>query len=35
MLRNVAAVGNDLRWEGSVASPTILIAGMTVSGGGA
>jgi PmbA protein len=35
MLRNVVAVGNDLRWEGSVASPTILIAEMTVSGGGA
>jgi PmbA protein len=35
MLRNVAAVGNDLRWEGSVASPTLLIAEMTVSGGGA
>lgn len=34
MLRNVVAVGNDLRWEGSVASPTILIAEMTVSGGG-
>jgi PmbA protein len=35
MLRNVAAVGNDLRWEGSVASPTLLIAEMTVSGSGA
>jgi PmbA protein len=34
MLRNVAAMGNDLRWEGSVASPTLLIAEMTVSGGG-
>jgi len=34
MLRNLVAVGNDLRWEGSVASPTILIAEMTVSGGG-
>jgi PmbA protein len=34
MLRNVVAVGNDLRWEGSVASPTIMIAEMTVSGGG-
>jgi PmbA protein len=33
MLRNVIAVGNDLRWEGSVASPTLLIAEMTVSGG--
>jgi len=35
MLGKVAAVGNDLSWEGSVASPTILIAEMTVSGGGA
>ena len=35
MLRNVAAVGNDLRWEGSVASPTLLISEMTVSGGAA
>ena len=34
MLGKVAAVGNDLGWEGSVASPTILIAEMTVSGGG-
>jgi PmbA protein len=34
MLRNVAAVGNDLRWEGSVACPTLLIAEMTVSGSG-
>jgi len=34
MLRNVVAVGNDLTWEGSVASPTLLIAEMTVSGGG-
>ena len=34
MLRNVVAVGNDLRWEGSVASPTLLISEMTVSGGG-
>jgi len=33
MLRNVAAVGNDLRFLGSVASPTLLIAEMTVSGG--
>jgi PmbA protein len=35
MLSHVAAVGNDLRWESSVASPTLLIAEMTVSGGGA
>ena len=34
MLRNLVAVGSDLRWEGSVASPTILIAEMTVSGSG-
>lgn len=33
MLRNVTAVGSDLRFLGSVASPTLLIAGMTVSGG--
>jgi len=33
MLRNVAAVGNDLRFLGSVASPTLLISEMTVSGG--
>jgi len=32
MLRNVAAVGSDLRFLGSVASPTLLIAEMTVSG---
>ena len=33
MLANVAAVGSDLRFLGSVASPTLLIAEMTVSGG--
>jgi PmbA protein len=32
MLKHVAAVGNDLRFLGSVASPTLLIAEMTVSG---
>ena len=32
MLRGVAAVGSDLRFLGSVASPTLLIAEMTVSG---
>ncbi len=32
MLKNVAAVGNDLRFLHSVASPTLLIAEMTVSG---
>ena len=33
MLKNVIAVGDDLRFLGSVASPTLLIAEMTVSGG--
>ena len=33
MLANVAAVGNDLRFLGSVASPSLLISEMTVSGG--
>jgi PmbA protein len=32
MLKNVVAVGNDLRFLGSVASPTLLIAELTVSG---
>ena len=32
MLANVAAVGSDLRFLGSVASPTLLISEMTVSG---
>lgn len=32
MLKNVVAVGNDLVFDGSVASPTLLIAEMTVSG---
>ena len=32
MLRSVAAIGNDLVWKSSVASPTLLIAEMTVSG---
>lgn len=32
MLKHVAAVGNDLRFLHSVASPTLLIAEMTVSG---
>ena len=35
MLKNVVAVGNDLRFDQSVASPTVLIAEMTVSGSGA
>jgi PmbA protein len=34
MLRNVAAVGNDLKFEQSVVCPTLLIAEMTVSGAG-
>ncbi len=34
MLRNVLAVGNDIKFESSVAAPTILIAEMTVSGQG-
>jgi PmbA protein len=33
MLRNVAAVGSDLKFLGSTASPTLLISEMTVSGG--
>jgi PmbA protein len=33
MLANVAAVGSDLRFLGSVASPTLLVSEMTVSGG--
>jgi PmbA protein len=32
MLRGVVAVGDDLRFRGSIASPTLLIAEMTVSG---
>jgi len=32
MLKNVRAVGNDLIWKSSVACPTLLIEGMTVSG---
>jgi len=32
MLRNVIAVGDDLEFDGSVASPTLLIAEMTLSG---
>lgn len=32
MLKNVVAVGNDLRFLHSIASPTLLIAEMTVSG---
>jgi PmbA protein len=32
MLKNVVAVGNDLRFDRSVAAPTVLISEMTVSG---
>jgi PmbA protein len=32
MLKNVAAIGNDLRFDHAVASPTLLIGEMTVSG---
>jgi len=32
MLRNVTAIGNDLVFRGSVASPTLRIDGMTISG---
>jgi len=32
MLRNVTAIGNDLRFRGSVASPTLRIDGMTIAG---
>jgi PmbA protein len=33
MLQGVARVGNDLRFNGAVNSPTLLIAEMTISGG--
>ena len=32
IFRNVTAVGNDLEFRGSVASPTLLIEGMTIAG---
>jgi PmbA protein len=32
MLRNVTAIGNDLKFRGSVASPTLRIDGMTIAG---
>jgi predicted Zn-dependent protease len=32
MFRNVTAIGNDLRFLGSVASPTLCIEGMTIAG---
>lgn len=34
MLRDIEAVGSDLKLEGSVGCPTLLISGMTVSGSG-
>ena len=33
MLMNVTAIGNDLEFRGSVASPTLRIDGMTIAGG--
>jgi PmbA protein len=33
MLRNVTAIGNDLVFRGSVASPTLRVDGMTIAGG--
>jgi PmbA protein len=32
MLRNVTAIGNDLEFRGSVASPTLRVDGMTIAG---
>jgi PmbA protein len=32
MLRNITAIGNDLEFRGSVASPTLRVDGMTVAG---
>jgi PmbA protein len=32
MFRNITAIGNDLRFLGSVASPTVCIEGMTIAG---
>ena len=32
MLRGIVGVGNDLRLDGAVASPTLMIAEMTVGG---
>jgi PmbA protein len=32
MLKNVAAIGNDLVFRGAIASPTLRIDGMTVAG---
>jgi PmbA protein len=33
MLRNITAIGNDLRFRGATASPTLRIDGMTIAGG--
>ncbi|HZT73585.1 MAG TPA: metallopeptidase TldD-related protein [Terriglobales bacterium] len=32
MLRNIAAIGNDLVFRGAVAAPTVLVEGLTVAG---
>ena len=32
MFRNITAIGNDLVFRGSVASPTLRIDGMTIAG---
>jgi len=32
MLMNITAIGNDLVFRGSVASPTLRIDGMTIAG---
>jgi PmbA protein len=32
MLRNIAAIGNDLEFRGSITSPTLRVDGMTVAG---
>jgi predicted Zn-dependent protease len=32
MLKRIVAIGDDLRWNSSVACPTLLIEEMTVSG---
>ncbi len=32
MLRHIVAIGNDLEWKSSIASPSLLIESMTVSG---
>ena len=32
MLNNITAIGNDLQFRGSVASPTLRIDGMTIAG---